>query len=106
MQKTKDGKRMWYSLIGRERDIASVEDDVKEKPEERCRSERSERARKERMQRRQEEYVGGLRWAWGRKSWQPGLPEALPTWLIWEKKQWKEWIERMATQPNTGGAGL
>lgn len=92
MQRTKHGKRMWYSIIARKEDSADLDGHVEEMREGLNRREKRARAAKERMQRRREEYIDNLRWMWGRKSWQPGRPPSLPLWVAWDKEKWKEWI--------------
>lgn len=64
MQTTKAGERMWYSIEAEATAAGRVES---RDPEQ---------------------------WRWARKSWQVGLPPALPRYLAWTKEEWQGWIDR------------
>lgn len=62
MLRTKDGKRMWYSIIARKDELVNQKGDIDEiRGGIGCR-ERRERDARERRVRRQEENVEDLRW--------------------------------------------
>ena len=91
MQKTKNGERMWYSIVA-QKELIEPQLESKEVRGGRCRRERRERDVKYRKQRMHEECLGGLRWIWGRKSWKRGQAAALPVWMTWEKERWEKWM--------------
>jgi hypothetical protein len=62
-QTTKEGARMWYSVVTDARAGTKLET------------------------------VEPKRWRWGRKTFREGLPDELPEYVGWDKEQWESWIE-------------
>lgn len=97
MQRTKDGKLMWYSIIARKEE-QTLSEQIPRRTRG-CANPEDERGRhsKELVRRRKEEHIGDYHWVWGRKSWQAGKPKTIPMWVWWEQKQWLQWIEHSST---------
>ena len=62
-QTTKEGARMWYSVVTDVKEGTNLER-VEEKG-----------------------------WRWGRKKFRAGVPEALPEYVGWDKEEWRSWLE-------------
>jgi hypothetical protein len=73
MQRTKQGKRMWYSIRPGPTALGEAE----------------------RLEPGQ--------WEWARKSWRQGAPSGLPQCLLWDKEGWAGWIERNRGERGSSG---
>ncbi|KIV98358.1 uncharacterized protein PV09_09804 [Verruconis gallopava] len=60
-QTTKEGERMWYSVITDAREGTKLET------------------------------LEPKAWRWGRKKSRSGVPDEIPKWVEWEKEEWVEW---------------
>jgi hypothetical protein len=98
MQRTKDGHRMWYSIIFSESNEEASKSCAREPEGQHGEEDWTSRLRKKKQA---EEYAQDRRWLWGRKSWQHGHPKAIPTWVWWEEPQWVRWLQGIATTPES-----
>lgn len=62
-QTTKEGARMWYSMVTDAKDGCDLE------------------------------RIEAKGWRWGRKKFRDGVPEVLPAYVRWDKEEWVSWLE-------------